>query len=247
MDTPDTGRIAESTPPPAAMPAAYPSEADAAAGRPTWSTWREALTVVGYRPHLSKTIRVALLVGTILFCINQLNVALGHGADLIVWLKGGLTYLVPFCVSNVGILVATTPRESHSGAPCSSALKSSAPVAPVPPGFGRPVVLDLDTQPFGHPVHVVVVGHHLVGIHDVAVAEAAFPEGQHVCLGPISCGTRTAGTCWCSKMARASPSGRPLTRSTDSGSGMSSRDVGSPCRIPVLNGPTSTRRAGSGS
>lgn len=79
--------------------------------RPTWATWREALAVVRYRPHLLKTIRVALLVGTIIFAINQLDVVLRHKATFATYLKCAVTYLVPFCVSNYGILVATHRRE----------------------------------------------------------------------------------------------------------------------------------------
>jgi hypothetical protein len=84
---------------------------------PTWTTWRDALRVVAYRLHLSKTIRIALLVGTTLFCINQLNVVLEHKADWVVWLKVSLTYLVPFCVSDAGILVGTrgAPRPGSHG------------------------------------------------------------------------------------------------------------------------------------
>ena len=79
--------------------------------RPTWATWREALAVVRYRPHLLKTIRVALIVGTIIFAINQLDVVLRHKATLATYLKCAVTYLVPFCVSNYGILVATRRKE----------------------------------------------------------------------------------------------------------------------------------------
>jgi hypothetical protein len=79
---------------------------------PQWSTWREALGVMLYRPHLRKTVRVALLVGTILFLINQFVVVLRAnwrpGAS--VWIRSALTYLVPFGVSNYGILVATRRR-----------------------------------------------------------------------------------------------------------------------------------------
>lgn len=74
---------------------------------PTWTTWREALQVCLHRPHLRSTVRIALLIGTILFAINHLDVVLAGRATTAVWLKGGLTYLVPFCVSNCGILVAT--------------------------------------------------------------------------------------------------------------------------------------------
>ena len=79
--------------------------------RPTWATWREALAVVRYRPHLLKTMRVALIVGTIIFAINQLDVVLRHKATLVTYLKCAVTYLVPFCVSNYGILVATHRKE----------------------------------------------------------------------------------------------------------------------------------------
>src|SRR5205085_1451290 len=64
--------------------------------RPTWATWREALAVVRYRPHLLKTIRVALIVGTIIFAINQLDVVLRHKATLATYMKCAVTYLVPF-------------------------------------------------------------------------------------------------------------------------------------------------------
>ena len=75
--------------------------------RPVWATWREALAVVLYRPHLRKTILVALIVGTIIFAINQLDVVLRHKATVVTYVKCAVTYLVPFCVSNYGILIAT--------------------------------------------------------------------------------------------------------------------------------------------
>lgn len=77
---------------------------------PTWTTWREGLSVIAYRPHLRKTVRIALVVGTILFCINQLDVVLRGRATAFTWFKSSLTVLVPFCVSNYGILVATRRR-----------------------------------------------------------------------------------------------------------------------------------------
>lgn len=73
----------------------------------TWSTWSEALAVVAYGPHLRRTIATALVVGTLLFAINQLDVVLRGAADASVALKIAVTYAVPFCVTNVGILVAT--------------------------------------------------------------------------------------------------------------------------------------------
>jgi hypothetical protein len=74
---------------------------------PTWASIREIPTVVRFPPHLQKTVTVALIVGTILFCINQLDIVLSGRATPFVWLKVGLTFFVPFCVSNYGILVAS--------------------------------------------------------------------------------------------------------------------------------------------
>ena len=78
-----------------------------AEGPMTWVTWREALGVVGHPPHLRATVRIALIVGTILFIINQLDVVMSGHATTSTWVKVAVTYVVPFCVSNLGILTAT--------------------------------------------------------------------------------------------------------------------------------------------
>jgi hypothetical protein len=80
---------------------------------PTWSTWRQIPAVCGYRPHLVRTTVTALIVGTLLFAINQLDVVLRGDASTAVWLKSALTYLVPFAVSNVGVLIACRARPPH--------------------------------------------------------------------------------------------------------------------------------------
>ncbi len=77
------------------------------ADTPVWSSWREAFAVVSYRPHLRKTVTIAFVVGTLLFCINQLDVVLRGDATPAVWIKSAVTYLVPFAVSNAGVLVAS--------------------------------------------------------------------------------------------------------------------------------------------
>lgn len=43
-----------------------------------------------------------------MFCINQLDVVLGGRATAVTWIKVAVTYVVPFAVSNLGIL--TTRR-----------------------------------------------------------------------------------------------------------------------------------------
>ena len=55
--------------------------------------------------NLRRTVAVALLVGTVLFAINQLDIVIGGRATPVTWLKIALTYLVPFCVANYGLLV----------------------------------------------------------------------------------------------------------------------------------------------
>jgi hypothetical protein len=72
---------------------------------PVWTRYGEIPRVVLHPPHLKKTVRIALIVGTVLFCINQLDVVLRGAASATVWLKIGTTYLVPFIVSNFGLLV----------------------------------------------------------------------------------------------------------------------------------------------
>ena len=69
--------------------------------------------MVLHPPHLRRTVTIALVVGTILFTINQLDVVLRGDATGWVWLKVGLTYLVPFCVSNLGILIASRRPGAH--------------------------------------------------------------------------------------------------------------------------------------
>lgn len=77
---------------------------------PSWSTLHEALVVVIYPPHLRRTTLTALIVGTVLFAINQLDVVVNGHADWITWVKGLVTYCVPFAVANAGILIATHRR-----------------------------------------------------------------------------------------------------------------------------------------
>jgi hypothetical protein len=68
------------------------------------------VSVVLHRPHLWRTVLTALVVGTVLFAINQLDTVLGGHADTGTWVKTGLTYLVPFCVANTGLLLGCHRR-----------------------------------------------------------------------------------------------------------------------------------------
>ena len=59
---------------------------------------------------LRRSLLVAVVVGSLLFAINQLDVVMRGDATAMVWVKGLLTFVVPFAVANYGILVATRAR-----------------------------------------------------------------------------------------------------------------------------------------
>ncbi len=61
------------------------------------------------REHLRQTVRIALVVGLVLTAINQLDVILRGDATAATWVKSGLNFVVPFVVSNLGLL-AGRPR-----------------------------------------------------------------------------------------------------------------------------------------
>jgi hypothetical protein len=65
-----------------------------------------------YGPIVRRAVRVALLVGTVLFVINQSDVVLRGEVTLLVAAKIGLTYLVPFSVSCYSALAANRVRTS---------------------------------------------------------------------------------------------------------------------------------------
>lgn len=77
----------------------------------TWWHWRDAPRVCLSARGLRSTLAVALVVGTVLFAINQLDVVLAGRATGRVWLKTALTYLVPFLVANYGLLVGSRRAE----------------------------------------------------------------------------------------------------------------------------------------
>jgi hypothetical protein len=65
---------------------------------------RDSLRICFRPEHLKRTIRIAVVVGTILTLINQLDVIAKGNADALTWVKCGLNYCVPFVVSNLGLL-----------------------------------------------------------------------------------------------------------------------------------------------
>ena len=54
--------------------------------------------------NLRKTLRIALVVGCVLTLINQGDVLLRGDATALTGVKIGLNFIVPFVVSNLGVL-----------------------------------------------------------------------------------------------------------------------------------------------
>jgi hypothetical protein len=71
---------------------------------PMIATTKEALRICMRREHLRRTARIALVVGVILTLINQADVIIGGDATAVTWIKAGGNFLVPFIVSNLGLL-----------------------------------------------------------------------------------------------------------------------------------------------
>lgn len=81
-----------------------------AASPPEWSTTGEAARLWFAPRTLRKTIKIALVVGTLLSLINQGSVIFGGDATVATWIRVGMNYIVPFCVSSIGFLSATRRR-----------------------------------------------------------------------------------------------------------------------------------------
>jgi hypothetical protein len=77
--------------------------------------WGQAVAIVLRPEHLRRTVRIALVVGTILTLINQLDVILRGDATAVTWVKAVLNYCVPFVVSNLGLLAGKRAEEESAG------------------------------------------------------------------------------------------------------------------------------------
>lgn len=64
---------------------------------------------------LRRTSSIAGVVGTCLVVINQLGAILDGQRGAILWVRVALDYLVPFVVSNLGMLSAASFAESAAG------------------------------------------------------------------------------------------------------------------------------------
>jgi len=65
---------------------------------------RDALRFCGTHEHLRRTIKIALVVGLVLTAINEGDVIASGEAGSATGVKIGLNFMVPFVVSNLGLL-----------------------------------------------------------------------------------------------------------------------------------------------
>jgi hypothetical protein len=65
---------------------------------------KEALRICARPEHLRRTTRIALVVGTILTLVNQGDVIVAGDATTLTWIKAAGNFVVPFVVSNLGLL-----------------------------------------------------------------------------------------------------------------------------------------------
>jgi hypothetical protein len=65
---------------------------------------REAYAFCLQRRNVRRTLRIALVVGVVLTLINQGGVIAAGHATTATWVRCGLNFLVPFLVSNAGLL-----------------------------------------------------------------------------------------------------------------------------------------------
>lgn len=65
---------------------------------------REACAFCLQRRNLRRTLGIAIVVGVLLTVINQGGVLAAGHATTATWVRCGLNFLVPFLVSNAGLL-----------------------------------------------------------------------------------------------------------------------------------------------
>jgi hypothetical protein len=65
---------------------------------------REAVAVCCQRAHLRRTIRIAAVVGVVLTAINEGDVLIEGKASTATAAKIAMNFLIPFIVSNLGLL-----------------------------------------------------------------------------------------------------------------------------------------------
>ena len=86
---------------------------------PTWACASEALSVCRYPPNRRRVAAIALVVGSLLVAINQGATLASGDLGWVVWVRVALDYLIPACVSTMGVLAGSRRKgpASERGAP----------------------------------------------------------------------------------------------------------------------------------
>jgi hypothetical protein len=74
---------------------------------------RDALRFCAARDHLRRTVKIALVVGLVLTAINEGDVIASGEATAATGVKIGLNFMVPFVVSNLGLLAGRQSARSN--------------------------------------------------------------------------------------------------------------------------------------
>jgi hypothetical protein len=80
----------------------------------TASNLAQACRYCARREHLRRTVSIALAVGLLLTAINQSDVILDGRATPLTWVRCALNFVVPFVVSNLGLLGGRHDEEPTS-------------------------------------------------------------------------------------------------------------------------------------
>lgn len=84
-----------------ALTSSTPSEAGPAGRR---QRLRDACAFCSQPQNLRRTVPIALVVGVLLTVINQSGVIAAGDATTLTWVRCALNFVVPFLVSNAGLL-----------------------------------------------------------------------------------------------------------------------------------------------
>ncbi len=79
------------------------------------SAWESVVAHLRTREAVVACARIALVVGTILTAINQLDTFIGGPRSSWLWVKVAANYVVPFCVSSVGYITAARRAQRAAG------------------------------------------------------------------------------------------------------------------------------------
>ena len=74
---------------------------------PTWTCASEAVDVCLFPPNRKRIAAIALVVGSLLAAINQGGTLASGHVDWVVWIRVALDYLIPTCVSTLGVLAGS--------------------------------------------------------------------------------------------------------------------------------------------